>query len=108
MRSPTSEDDLDDPDGYPENGRDLQGRKERLFDDLQAPAGCFPGNGHEPRDGQRHDPAGKEEDLEVVLDLFYPERQDQDEQEDNKKAAVHQKIHAVHRFSGMQMAGAGF
>ena len=72
-----------------------------------APAGCFPGDGHESRDGQGHDPAGKEEDLKVVLDLFYPEWQDQDEQEDNKKAAIHQNIHAIHRFPGMQTAGAG-
>ena len=30
---PDKQDDLDDPDRDPENSRDLQGRKERLFDD---------------------------------------------------------------------------
>ena len=52
-----------------------------------------------------NNPAGKEEDLEVVLDLFYLKRQDEDEQEDTKKAAIHQEIHAVHRLSGMQGQG---
>ena len=92
---------LDYPDRYTKNGCDLQGRKECLFNDRQAPAGCFPGDGHEPGNGQRHDPAGKKEDLEVMLDLFYPERQDEDKQENNKKAAVYQEIHTVHRYSGI-------
>jgi hypothetical protein len=97
-KEPDEQDDLDDPDRYPENSRDLQGSKERLFDDLCAPAGCFPGKGHESRDGQRDNPSGKEEDLEVVLHLFYLKRQDEDEEKDDQEPKVRKNVHPVHLF----------
>lgn len=102
---PEDQDDLDDPDRYTEKRRNLQGRKERLFDDRQAPAGGLPMEGHEPGDGQGHDPADKEEDLEVVFDHFYLKRQDKDEEKNNQEPEVCKNVHSVHLFDPESAAG---
>jgi hypothetical protein len=47
----------------------------------------------ESGEGQGRNPAGEKEDLEVMFDLFYPEREDQHQKEDGHKAEVDPEIH---------------